>query len=38
MEALKELRKWLDGKDRTNEEVKELFANVPTSAWDWFTH
>jgi DNA-binding Lrp family transcriptional regulator/DNA-binding transcriptional ArsR family regulator len=36
--ALKELRKWLDGKDRTNEEVKELFANVTTSAWDWFAH
>jgi len=36
--ALKELRKWLDAKDRTDEEVRRLFANVPASAWDWFAH
>ena len=38
MRTLKELRKWLDEREKTNEEVKELFTNVTTSAWDWFAH
>ena len=38
MAALKQLRKWLNEGDKTDEEVKRLLKTAPQSAYDWFAH